>query len=933
MNPTPTPQIGSGGGYAFISPGTANSQTSLSNLRQQGLQILQTDSAAQVKAQQQQQQQQTTPTQQSAQQRMHTTQLQGLTGQSLQYLSNTGPASAQYSSNVPALGAIQIIPQKTNTQTFQQGQTLQTTGQGLQNLQGVPAAAASLQTQQAMQSLQNLQALPGFQNVPGVQVLQQYPGYGTQMTTTTTQQKPGGTGFQSMNQGQSMQNFPRNDGRQIGGSGGGNSSLFSNSNQRGGFNQSVPNWGDRGGDFRGRIRDRSRRDDKGMGGNRPMGRDGFLQRMNRDREPFRRDRGRDRFDRGFRDFHRRETTGFSKDRERRSPGRFHDFKKEENLKEQTKRDLPAPPKSMDSNKDHNKAASHSVTPSRTSAEYTVKVPQVPFGTYERDYSDIARRYTHLYVSPDFTKMVCRWVKATNSVRHPYGCTLCPLNRPVQLEIVQAVHESETEIALPAAKNTFEMPLRWNAKCTFLCGLENKAYLDILKGKFDGGTHLLNALKFVTVREEKDKKKTGIMCLGGPYDPSLDGGNPHVEIECLKRACIRHVNEQVLLDLSPCNTWTRFCDIHYQRSDASGYEYAEITVIFLVDISELVPSLDNWPLVWKEQQEWKDSQLKTEETQQKINDPTPDGNQEKTENKDHEMEDTNKSQEAPGDSLQEPEAPLASPIDQNDEIPTEPSLLLKCRSAKNGKVKAMAISLDGLLDYDETDKDEATFELSLFAESFNELLMRDYGKLVLNSLIEYKESKQEKKLEEKRSRSVEHEDHEPVVKKPKQAETPGDMESIKEETGVDPANATEEGVPVSTEAMEEVQYQDSPAEGIITTEVETSVPVVEEIEDSEMSKDVVEDIVMKENEAVDDDDDKKHEVVVNEELLFAFRYFDRAGCGYIKCDDMRRLLHNLGSCLAPRVVRELVHGAAAIGKEKHKFDRVYYKYFTDKESSK
>ena len=56
-------------------------------------------------------------------------------------------------------------------------------------------------------------------------------------------------------------------------------------------------------------------------------------------------------------------------------------------------------------------------------------------------------------------------------------------------------------------------------------MDEKSFRDALKGKFEGGTHLINALKFVTVREEKDKKKTGIMCLGGPYDPELDGGDP------------------------------------------------------------------------------------------------------------------------------------------------------------------------------------------------------------------------------------------------------------------------------------------------------------------------------------------------------------------------------------------------------------------------
>lgn len=50
-----------------------------------------------------------------------------------------------------------------------------------------------------------------------------------------------------------------------------------------------------------------------------------------------------------------------------------------------------------------------------------------------------------------------------------------------------------------------------------------------------------------------------------------------------------------------------------------------------------------------------------------------------------------------------------------------------------RIRSATLSLDGLLDYDESDKDEATFELSLFAESFQDMLMRDYGQIVLEAL--------------------------------------------------------------------------------------------------------------------------------------------------------------------------------------------------------
>ena len=72
--------------------------------------------------------------------------------------------------------------------------------------------------------------------------------------------------------------------------------------------------------------------------------------------------------------------------------------------------------------------------------------------------------------------------------------------------------------------------------------------------------------------------------------------------------------------------------------------------------------------------------------------------------------------------------------QDEPPPKDVSILVKARNTSSVKLRTMTISLDGLLDYDEGDKEEATFELSLFAEGFHEMLMRDYGLIILNALI-------------------------------------------------------------------------------------------------------------------------------------------------------------------------------------------------------
>jgi hypothetical protein len=53
-----------------------------------------------------------------------------------------------------------------------------------------------------------------------------------------------------------------------------------------------------------------------------------------------------------------------------------------------------------------------------------------------------------------------------------------------------------------------------------------------------------------------------------------------------------------------------------------------------------------------------------------------------------------------------------------------------------QLRSMTISLDGLLDYDEEDREECTFELSLFAEVFHELLQFKMGSRILTSLEVY-----------------------------------------------------------------------------------------------------------------------------------------------------------------------------------------------------
>jgi len=94
-------------------------------------------------------------------------------------------------------------------------------------------------------------------------------------------------------------------------------------------------------------------------------------------------------------------------------------------------------------------------------------------------------------------------------------------------------------------------------------------------------------------------------------------------------------------------------------------------------------------------------------------------------------------------------PLETPNFQVDmsKAPHNTLVYTNAKKEKYINTKTLKISLDGLLDYNISDDTELTFEVSLFAENFNEMLQRDYGTEIYKSLIVYNPSKKRKREEE------------------------------------------------------------------------------------------------------------------------------------------------------------------------------------------
>lgn len=76
------------------------------------------------------------------------------------------------------------------------------------------------------------------------------------------------------------------------------------------------------------------------------------------------------------------------------------------------------------------------------------------------------------------------------------------------------------------------------------------------------------------------------------------------------------------------------------------------------------------------------------------------------------------------------------------LPQVPHIIVHpSRTAKSGKFECQLFSLAHLLDYRKEDNKESSFEVSLFAECFNEMLVRDFSFLIYKHLLSIRTEKE------------------------------------------------------------------------------------------------------------------------------------------------------------------------------------------------
>uniref|UniRef100_A0A1B6KR51 SAP domain-containing protein n=1 Tax=Graphocephala atropunctata TaxID=36148 RepID=A0A1B6KR51_9HEMI len=246
-------------------------------------------------------------------------------------------------------------------------------------------------------------------------------------------------------------------------------------------------------------------------------------------------------------------------------------------------------------------------------------------------------------------------------------------------------------------------------------------------------------------------------------------------------------------------------------------------------------------------------------------------------KEEKDEDKNKKEEEEKKKLDEKEKQL---LEKRYTLPEKSHILVHpSRTAKSGKFDCTVMSLSLLLDYRPEDSKEHSFEVSLFAELFNEMLMRDFGFHIYKALVEVPEKPKEEKEEKDKSKDKEKEKDK---KSDKDKSSHSDKKEDKKDDKKDDKNSIEDDDGSGDE------------------------------EDSKKEK--------------KDTDKKKKErvklVTMDPYLLLSFVYFDQTHCGYIFDKDIEELLFTLGLNLSRAQVKKLVQKVVSR-------DSLHYRKLTDK----
>ncbi|XP_031629279.1 cell division cycle and apoptosis regulator protein 1-like isoform X2 [Contarinia nasturtii] len=242
------------------------------------------------------------------------------------------------------------------------------------------------------------------------------------------------------------------------------------------------------------------------------------------------------------------------------------------------------------------------------------------------------------------------------------------------------------------------------------------------------------------------------------------------------------------------------------------------------------------------------------------------------------------------------------LEKRYRLPENPQIL--CHPAQNTSMEKFTCevrSLSILLDYRPEDTKKTCFEVSLFAELFNEMLMRDFGfniYKVLHTMPEQEQAEHESK--EKRDKSVEDEPKEKRHRKVNEKSSESKLSKKDDSSGATSHDKTKSETDKDSKNSKDARSREK--------EKEKSSRRREEDSDDERSVDGKK-------------RDTKKMITIDPELLLSFVYFDQTNCGYIFSNHLEELFYSLGLRLSRTDAKKIINKVAPRS--------LFYRKLTDK----
>ncbi|XP_076753502.1 cell division cycle and apoptosis regulator protein 1 [Xylocopa sonorina] len=227
-----------------------------------------------------------------------------------------------------------------------------------------------------------------------------------------------------------------------------------------------------------------------------------------------------------------------------------------------------------------------------------------------------------------------------------------------------------------------------------------------------------------------------------------------------------------------------------------------------------------------------------------------------------------------------------------------------RMAKSGKFDCTVMSLSVLLDYRPEDTKEHSFEVSLFAELFNEMLMRDFGFRIYRALCSLPEKPKEKDEDKKKDKKDDKRDEKKDDKRRDDEKRCSRKDDKRREGSKDKKDEKDAKSKTDDRDREKEKNDD---------------------DDDDEEDESDDDDSIKDGRRDREKDGRKRKTKLytyDPYLLLSFVYFDQTHCGYIFDKDIEELIYTLGLNLSRAQVRKLVQKVVTR-------DSLHYRKLTDR----